>query len=128
MAKKLAQLDPHKIADKLLKIRNEIAAYEDTVKPLKVKEEAIRQDMLTALKEHRMDSFRPTDLPYTFVRAYRKSYEVTHPDTALAWAVGAQCIKIDTTKVSKILTGSGEAIPAGFEYKETEYLQVKATE
>ena len=36
--KKIAALDPHAIANKLFALREEIAAFDDSIKPLKEKE------------------------------------------------------------------------------------------
>lgn len=121
--KKIAA-NPHDIADKLYKIREEIAAFEASMKPLKEKEEALRTDMLASLKENRMDSFRDDNIPLTFTRAYRSSLEITDPFLALDWAIANECAKVDTIAANKKLKGAG-ALPKGFGQKETEYLTIK---
>ena|SRR3990167_10312872 len=124
MKKKIVQLNPHLIADKLFKIKSEIQAFEDSIKPLKEKEENLRTDMLTALKESRMDSFRDDNVPLTFTRAYRSSLEITDAFHAMDWAIVNECAKVDTIAANKKLKGAG-ALPKGFGYKETEYLTIK---
>ena len=125
MAKrKLAALDPHEIADRLFKIREEISAFEDSVKPLKEKEENLRTDMLTALKEQRLDTFRDENVPLTFTRSFRSSLEITDLFNAMDWAIVNECAKVDTIAANKKLKGVG-ALPKGFGYKETEYLSIK---
>ena len=124
MKKKIAALNPHEIASKLYKLREEIAAFDDSIKPLKEKEETLRTDMLTALKEQRLDSFRDENVPLTFTRAYRSSLEITDAFHAMDWAITNECAKVDTIAANKKLKGVG-ALPKGFDYKETEYLTVK---
>lgn len=121
---KITPLDPHDLADKLFKIREEIAAYQDVLKPLEEKEEILRADMLTALKRDRLDTFRDDNVPLTFTRVYRASLGVTNEAKALKWAIENKCAKVDTVKANTALKGKG-ALPDGFEQKSTESLQVR---
>ena len=124
--KNIAGLEPHILADKLFRIREEISAFRESLKPLEDKEEALRADMLTALKEQRLDSFRDEDVPLTFVRTYRSSVGITEgkETEALKWALEHNCAKVDTIKAASTLRGAG-ALPVGFEQKETESLQIR---
>jgi hypothetical protein len=120
----MAKTKLQQIADQLYKLREEIDAFEAPIKPMKAKEDELREEMLAELRRVRLESFRTED-GLSYVRAYRASLTVTDPAAALAWAVERQCAKVDTLKAAKLLKGAG-ALPEGFEQKETEYLSIRA--
>ncbi len=122
MKKKLSIGDPIELSEKLFKIRQEIAAWEEQVKPLKEKEDELRQSMLEALKSHRMQSLE-TERGITYTRASRATLGILDPKKAMVWALSNDCAKVDTVKAGKMLKGAG-ALPDGFEEKFTDYLQV----
>jgi len=111
------------LAEKLFNIREEIAAYEDSIKPLKDQEQKLRDEMLETLRASRITEFK-TDYGVAYTRAVRTSYLVTDMDKARSWLEEHQCLKPDTVKMGKFLKGNGEAIPAGIDFKETTYLSV----
>lgn len=122
MAKnKIAIHNPQKIAEKLITINGEILAYEEPLKGLKAKREELRLVMLEALKANKMGGLK-TDDGITFSRAYRTTYKVEDLKMAQPWLVEHDCLKPDTTKMGKLLKGTGDAIPAGIGFTETEYL------
>ena len=121
---KIKILDPNQLADRLQKIDNEIAAYEAPLKDLKEKKELVREQLLHALKDNHLDGIKTED-GTTFTRAYRKGYDIVDEKKAISWAVENDCAKVDSVKLGKKLNGNGEAIPAGFEFKSTEYLSVR---
>src|SRR5437588_799311 len=113
------------LASELQDVRGEIAAFEESMRPLKDREEELRERMLAALKKDRLSSFKTED-GMAYVRAFRTSYAITDPAKALAWANENGCAKVDTAKLSKALRGNAQAIPDGFDYSETEYLTIKS--
>ncbi len=93
------------------------------LKPLKIEEENLREEMMSALKKNKLTSFKSDVTGSAYTRAYRASLEVVDGEKALKWALKNDSVKIDTTKANKLLKGAG-ALPEGFEQKETEYLTI----
>lgn len=122
MAKRLSIGSPLQIAEKLFKIRQEIAAFMEPIKALEEKEEKLRVEMLESLKANKMDALK-TDRGVSYARASRAKLEITDPKKALDWALANNCAKVDTTKAASSLKGKG-ALPEGFEETFTDYLQV----
>jgi hypothetical protein len=111
------------LAYKLFHTREEISAFEDSIKPLKDQEQKLRDEMLDALKTNRMTEFK-TDYGVAYSRAVRTSYLVSDMEKARPWLEEHQCLKPDTVKMGKLLKGNGEAIPQGIDFSETTYLTV----
>lgn len=119
---KLVLPDYRGIAEQIIAIENEIQAFEEPVKQLKLRKEELRERMIHALKENRLNSFQ-TESDVGFSLAYRSSLEITDEKKALEWGFINQCIKVDTVKANRVLKGAG-ALPEGFVQAETEHLVV----
>lgn len=122
MAKKLSIGSPLQIADKLFKIRTEIEAYKEYLKPLEDKEDKLRVEMVESLKANRMNSLE-TDKGITYTHASRAKLIVVDKSKAQVWAAEHDCLKIDIVMAGKFLKGRG-ALPDGFTEEFTDYLQV----
>lgn len=123
MAKaKLAIKRPVEIAEKIVAVSREIAAFEEQIKPIKAKRDELRQEMLESLRANRVESIS-TAYGVNFTRATRSSLTVTDPAAAKTWCLANGCIRPDLIQATKLLKGTG-ALPKGFEDKFTDYLSI----
>lgn len=124
-AKKLAVYTPAEVADKLFRIKEEISAIEDSVKPLKEKEEILRLAMIEAIRAARLPDgrYRDNGTGINYTAIIRFTPKVVNLKLAQKWAQAQDCMRIDLVKAKKLLDGSG-ALPEGWEAERTDYLTI----
>lgn len=118
--------DINTIAVSLAKTRdiiNEIKVAQ--LGPYEKTEEALRGELLEALKAARLKSVKVEEGP-TFARSERVNYGIVDPIAALAWAKKNKCISVDKAAANKILRTKYPDMPKGFEVNVTEFISVKS--
>jgi hypothetical protein len=94
------------------------------LKELEDEEEALRVELLSALKEARLKSVKVEDGP-VFSRSERVNYVVANLEDAIKWAKKNKCISVDKSAANKILRTKYPDMPKGFEVKITEFISVR---
>ena len=94
---------------------------------LKQQREILQDELLTEFKRVGIDQIKVNG-GNTVARATRKGVEVTSEAHALQWAIDNRAVSVNKNLVKQKLEDvlkEGKPLPAGFEYKESEYISVR---
>jgi len=110
----------------LVAIRNQVEEAEYIYKGLKNTKDLLQEELMKALKENDMKSYKIASTDENITIAKRKSVGITNQVLAMSFAKKNNCTKeeIDKTELKKIINNL-EEVPNGFEVKETEYLSIR---
>lgn len=110
-------------AQELYDLEARIDKFEESFKPLKEQRDALREELLSALKQSRLKSVK-VESGEMFVRVQKINYEIIDEKKANDWAKKNNCLRIDKTKANHFLHKAIET-PEGFERIQSEFLTVK---
>ena len=97
--------------------------HQEELGTLKEQREVLQNDLLASFKRIGIDQIKVND-GSSVARAVRKGLEVTSEAHALQWCIDNRAVSINKVLVKQKLEGAKEA-PAGFEFKEVEYISVR---
>lgn len=118
----------NKIFEELAETRNQIADLKDRLAPLLEHEEKLRGELLAELKSKGMKTINSDLTGELYTRSERFSFKVNDEEKALKFATKHNALKVDTTKITKLLRTPDAPLPedVGFETQVTEYLSIKS--
>lgn len=92
------------------------------LKPLKEKEEKMRDMLVAIFKQEGIKTLENKDILYS--RAVRIKYDIVDETAAMEYATQHDALSVDKLKLNKLLARE-VVTPSGFERKESEYLTIK---
>jgi hypothetical protein len=123
----MAALKLNQLVEQLADVRNQIAEVEDQLTPLKEHEAVLREALVTELKAKQMKTVNSELTGELYTRAERFTFKVSDELQARVFADKHDALKIDTTKVAKLLRTPNAPMPedVGFTAEVTEYLSIR---
>ena len=110
----------------LVNIRKQVEEAELIYKGLKNTKDLIQSELVEALKENDLKSWKIASTGENAIIAKRKSIGITNQVLAFSFAKENNCVdeKINKDNLKKVINNLEET-PSGFEVKETSYLSIK---
>ena len=124
----MASLKLNSIAESLSEVRSKIAEIKQgELLELESQEETLREALVNELKAKGMKSVNSTLTGELYTRSERFTFKVANEEMAFDYARKHDSLKVDTTKIAKLLRTPDAPMPedVGFNAEVTEYLSIR---
>lgn len=124
----MASLRLNTIAEELSAVRQKIAEIKQgELLELEATEETLREALVKELKKHDMKTVNSSRTGELYTRSERFTFKVANEVMAYDYARKHDALKVDTTKVGKLLRTPNAPMPedVGFNAEVTEYLSIR---